>query len=220
MRIKQGICGLAATLALGNAAVPITNPISNTSYTPTVQITSESKKEYIPVYALGHIPIFNSPTLTSSVVSYLSFGDRISVYDEIITENYERYLVSDFGYIRHTDITFTENDVRPVAQPVSYAGPQLSPRLGTIQGPSGKETYYNLDMVQVVIRAHQLGFEGDYWIRNDGVKMLGDYIICACAFSIRPIGTLVETSLGTGICLDTGSFAYSDPYLIDIATVW
>ena len=53
-----------------------------------------------------------------------------------------------------------------------------------------------------------------------GVKMLGDYIICACAFSIRPIGTLVETSLGTGICLDTGSFAYSDPYLIDIATAW
>ena len=220
MRIKQGICGLAAALALGNAAVPTINPISNISQTLEVQSKSEPKKEYVPAYALGRIPIFNSPTLTSAVVAYLSFGDKISVYDEIITENYIRYLVSDFGYIRHTDITFNENDVRPVVQPVSYAGPQLSPRLGTIQGPSGKETYYNLDMVQVVIRAHQLGFEGDYWIRNDGVKMLGDYIICACAFSIRPIGTLVETSLGTGICLDTGSFAYSDPYLIDISVNW
>lgn len=220
MMIKQCICGLAAIIALGNAAVPIINPISNISQTPEVQSKSEPKKEYVPAYALGRIPIFNSPTLTSAVVAYLSFGDKISVYDEIITENYIRYLVSDFGYIRHTDITFNENDVRPVAQAVLYAGPQLSPKLGTIQGPSGKETYYNLDMVQVVIRAHQLGFEGDYWIRNDGVKMLGDYIICACAFSIRPIGTIVETSLGDGICLDTGTFAYSDPYLIDIATSW
>lgn len=220
MRIKQGICGLAATLALGNAAVPLTEPKLSTSHIPIVTTVSNPTKNYTIVYALGTIPIFENTSLTSAVKSYLSFGEKIYVYDEIVSENYERYLVSENGYVRHTDITFNEADVRPVAQSAPYTGPQLSPKLGTIQGPSGKETYYNLDMVQVVIRAHQLGFEGDYWIRNDGVKMLGDYIICACAFSVRPIGTLVETSLGTGICLDTGSFAYSDPYLIDIATAW
>lgn len=220
MKIKQGICGLTAALVLGNAAVPLTEPKLNTSHIPIVTTVSNPTKSYTIVYALGTIPIFENTSLTSAVKSYLSFGEKIYVYDEIVSENYERYLVSENGYVRHTDITFNEADVRPVAQSTPYAGPQLSPKLGTIQGPSGKETYYNLDMVQVVIRAHQLGFEGDYWIRNDGVKMLGDYIICACAFSIRPIGTLVETSLGTGICLDTGSFAYSDPYLIDISVNW
>jgi hypothetical protein len=220
MKIKQSICGLAATLALGNAAVPLTKPKLIASDVPIVSTTSEPNKDYAVVYALGTIPIFENTSLTSAVKSYLSFGEKIYVYDEIVSENYERYLISENGYVRHTDITFNEEDVRPVVQPVSYTGPHLSPTLGTIQGPSGKETYYNLNMVDVVIRAHQLGYEGEYWIRNDGVKMLGDYIICACAFSIRPIGTLVETSLGTGICLDTGSFAYSDPYLIDISVNW
>ncbi len=50
--------------------------------------------------------------------------------------------------------------------------------------------------------------------------MYGDYILVAANFDIRPIGTLVETTLGTGIVADTGGFVKSDPTGIDIATNW
>lgn len=96
----------------------------------------------------------------------------------------------------------------------------LSPRNGVFNGPSGTERYYNLDMSGVISIAKNQGIEGEYWVREDGVKMYGSYVICACGFDVRPRGTIVETSLGPGICLDTGGFAASDPYMIDIATTW
>jgi hypothetical protein len=103
---------------------------------------------------------------------------------------------------------------------IAWDGQKLSPQTGAVYGPSGKETYYNLDMSGVVSIARNQGIEGDYWVREDGAKMYGSYIICACGFDVRPRGTLVETSLGTGICLDTGGFAYTDPYQVDLAVTW
>lgn len=104
-----------------------------------------------------------------------------------------------------------------------WRGPVLTARAGTIQGPSGKETYYNLPMGGVVRIMRNMGFsesEFPYWIREDGVKCLGPYVLCACNLSVHPRGSLVETSLGTGICADTGGFARHNPYQIDIATSW
>ena len=104
-----------------------------------------------------------------------------------------------------------------------WRGPVLTARAGTIQGPSGKETYYNLPMHGVVRTMRGLGFsesEFPYWIREDGVKCLGPYVLCACNLSVHPRGSLVETSLGTGICADTGGFARHNPTQIDIATSW
>lgn len=101
-----------------------------------------------------------------------------------------------------------------------YSQGQLTPSAGVFYGPSGKETYYNLDMSGVIALANAEGIYGNYWIRSDGVKMLGNYVMCACSFDIRPRGTLVETSLGTGICVDTGTFAASDQTQIDIAVNW
>lgn len=83
-----------------------------------------------------------------------------------------------------------------------------------------KETYYNLDMGVIVSNAYANGISGEYWIREDGVKMLGDYIMVAACWSIYPYGSLVDTSLGTGIVVDTGGFAESDPYQLDIAVSW
>ena len=83
-----------------------------------------------------------------------------------------------------------------------------------------KETYYNLPMEGVISIAKSQGIEGEYWVREDGCKMYGDYIIVAANLDIHPRGSLVETSLGTGIVLDTGGFAASDPNQVDIATDW
>ncbi len=94
---------------------------------------------------------------------------------------------------------------------------------GIYYGPSGLETYYNLPMDGVVSVMRNMGFDADeypYWVRDDGCKMLGGYIMVAADLSIRPRGSLVPTSLGTGIVCDTGGFIYNNPYQLDIATAW
>lgn len=105
----------------------------------------------------------------------------------------------------------------------SYSGGKLSKSRGTIQGPSGKETYYNLNMSGVVSIMRRMGFsesEYPYNVRADGVKCLGPYVMVAAHLGNRPRGSKVQTSLGTGIVCDTGGFASSNPTQIDIATAW
>ena len=86
-----------------------------------------------------------------------------------------------------------------------------------------KETYYNLDMSGVISIMRGEGFSESkypFWIRDDGAKMLGDYIMVAADLSKHPRGTTIHTSLGTGLVCDTGSFVYSNSNQIDIATNW
>lgn len=101
-----------------------------------------------------------------------------------------------------------------------WKGPVLSKRRGVIHGPSGKETYYNLNMSVVVRSMQRMGYDYEYWVRDDGVKMLGDYVMIAANLNLRPKGSIVETSLGPGIVCDTGGFAKRNPTQIDIATTW
>lgn len=105
----------------------------------------------------------------------------------------------------------------------SYSGTKLSRSRGSIQGPSGKETYYNLNMNGVVSIMRRMGFnesEYPYNVRADGVKCLGPYVMVAAHLGNRPRGSKVQTSLGTGIVCDTGGFAANNPTQIDIATAW
>lgn len=59
-----------------------------------------------------------------------------------------------------------------------------------------------------------------YWVRDDGVKMLGQYVIVAANYEIRPRGTIIESSLGLAIVCDTGGFAKRNPTQLDIAVTW
>lgn len=105
----------------------------------------------------------------------------------------------------------------------SYGGNKLTRSRGSIQGPSGKETYYNLNMTGVVSIMRRMGFsesEYPYNVRADGVKCLGPYVMVAAHLGKRPRGSKVQTSLGTGIVCDTGGFAANNPTQIDIATLW
>lgn len=110
-----------------------------------------------------------------------------------------------------------EEDVPAVTPPAEQ---HLTKSGGVFYFGDQKETYYNLDMSTIVSIAHANGISGEYWVREDGAKMLGDYVMLACNRNIHPYGTLVETSLGTGISLDTGGFAAGNPYQVDIATTW
>ncbi|MBQ6315271.1 MAG: hypothetical protein IKE85_09395 [Mogibacterium sp.] len=101
-----------------------------------------------------------------------------------------------------------------------WKGPVLSRSRGSVQGPSGKETYYNLNMAGVVSIMRSMGNTDEYWVREDGCKMLGDYIMVAANLNLRPRGSIVETSLGQAIVCDTGGFAKKNPTQIDIAVTW
>lgn len=102
----------------------------------------------------------------------------------------------------------------------TWKGSVLNRYNGVNRGPSGKETYYNLNMNKIVDAMKRLGVNSEYWVRNDGVKMYGDYIMCAADLSVYPRGSIVETSLGTGIVCDTGAFVKSTGIALDIATAW
>ena len=101
-----------------------------------------------------------------------------------------------------------------------YNGPVLSRSRGTITGPSGKETYYNLNMSGCISIMNGRGFNEPYWVRSDGVKMYGYYVMCAAGLSIRPKGSIVESSNGLAIVVDTGGFAARNPRQLDIAVTW
>ena len=104
-----------------------------------------------------------------------------------------------------------------------WNGPVLTKSKGVVAGPSGKETYYNLNMSGIVKIMRNLGYnetEYPYWIREDGVKMFGNYVMVAASFDIRPRGSIVESSLGTAIVCDTGGFAKKNPTQLDIAVSW
>ena len=99
-------------------------------------------------------------------------------------------------------------------------GSVITPRGGINWYFDQYETYYNLPMQGVVRIARAHGIDGEYWVRSDGAKMLGDYVMLATNNSVYPIGTLVPCSLGMGISVDTGTFARSNPYQVDIAVEW
>ena len=79
------------------------------------------------------------------------------------------------------------------------------------------EKYYDLPMQRVVKRAQDMGIPCEYWVREDGVKMFGPWVICA-AHPSKIRYSRIDTSLGEGIILDTHTV--DDKELIDIATNW
>ncbi len=102
----------------------------------------------------------------------------------------------------------------------AWSGDVLTASAGVVTGPNGRETYYNLDMSGVVGIMESMGYDYEYWVRDDGVKMYGDYVMVAANLDTHPRGSIYETSLGYGIVVDTGSFAYDDPNQTDIAVNW
>ena len=151
--------------------------------------------------------------------------EEVTEEPEVEKEEKEDILIAASASIPTTETT-TEAPIVPVSQPEQPKyEPQPSDHLtksgGVYYGPSGKETYYNLNMNGVVSNAQNMGIEGEYWVREDGCKMYGDYIICAADLNVHPRGSLVESSLGTCIVLDTGGFATNGSGVaLDIAVDW
>ena len=151
--------------------------------------------------------------------------EEVTEEPEIEKEEKEDILIAASAPVPTTEAT-TEAPVAPAPQPEQpkyepQSGDCLTKSGGVYYGPSGKETYYNLNMNGVVSNAQNMGIEGEYWVREDGCKMYGDYVICAADLNVHPRGSLVESSLGTCIVLDTGGFATNGSGVaLDIAVDW
>ena len=112
---------------------------------------------------------------------------------------------------------------RGMVNPANDYDNRITKERGGYMGESGRETYYNLNMGKCVSLMRELGYDEEeypYWIRNDGAKMLGLYVMCAANWKIRPKGTIIPTSLGDAIVVDTGEFVADFPYGVDLAVDW
>lgn len=108
----------------------------------------------------------------------------------------------------------------PVAPPTTWTGRKLTRTAGRIQGPNGPETYYNLNMSGVIRIMRNRGYDATnypYWVRDDGMKMLGPYIMAAANLNHWPRGSIVESSRGFCIICDTGYLSWNQ---LDLAVIW
>lgn len=107
--------------------------------------------------------------------------------------------------------------------PTTWKGVKSTKENGGVYGPSGQETYYNLPMNNCVANMRKRGYDAKrypVWTRKDGAKMFGHYVMVAANWKIRPLGTVIETSIGWGIVVDTGEFVKISPRGVDLAVNW
>ena len=107
-----------------------------------------------------------------------------------------------------------------VLEEYEWEGTVINSRNGTVQGPNGKETYYNLPMAGVIDIMEKLGYSYEYSVREDGCKMYGPFIMVAADLDLRPRGSIIKTSRGWAMVCDTGSFTQWNPTQLDIAVDW
>lgn len=128
------------------------------------------------------------------------------------------------AFSKEQDLTKQLSELTAKAEPTvlatTWTGSRLTRLGGVNYGPSGKETYYNLNMSGVVRIMRNMGYseaEYPYWVRKDGCKMLGPYIMAAANLTNHPRGSIVESSLGWTIICDTGYLQWDQ---LDIAVSW
>ena len=117
-----------------------------------------------------------------------------------------------------TEVIEVETESEPIIRSSSTT---LNKSNGVFYYNGFKETYYNLNMSGVVQNMRALGYDEatyPYWVRDDGVKMLGNYVMVAADLNYYPKGTILTTSLGQAIVCDTGSAIIGN--VLDIAVTW
>lgn len=143
----------------------------------------------------------------------LDYEEFYTGYDEVIEEEE----VTEVEEESEDDIEEDEEEY------FTWEGEVLNKRVGVVDGPVGKETYYNLNMSGVVYYMRLLGYEEEeypYWVRDDGAKMFGKYVMVAANLDVYPKGSIIPCSLGMAIVCDTGSFAKNNYYQLDVAVTW
>ena len=171
-------------------------------------------------YTTSKLNIRSLPSVDDgTVIGTYDFNMEICYYEEndnwvMVLDPIDAY---QYGYVCKDYIA--DEPYEP--EEYEYNGPVLNRISGVCYGPNGKESYYNLPMYGVVKIMRGLGYDYQYWVRSDGAKMYGDYVMIAADLNKYKKGTILETSLGTGIVCDTGDFTTNGSGVVfDIATSW
>lgn len=209
--------------------------VADVSTYDTVHLTGTNDRKYWEVEFEGSVEYIDSSLITTdkSVIDDMKKKEeeeaqakidaekgRIQTKVELLSSDTLEDREEAQDLIEKVTEETKKEEVKTQTKNADWDGPVLSKSKGKIKGPSGNETYYNLDMSGVISTMRRMGNNDEYWVRDDGCKMLGDYIICAANLKIHPRGSLVESSLGTCIVCDTGGFVSYDSTRLDIATTW
>lgn len=175
-------------------------------------------KEKKTFYAKQNIVIYKEPKCSNGNLydTYIK-GDTIKIVSSS-TKWYKVKKNNYTGYILKSSKGLSKKKVSK-----GYRGSKLNRRNGVVNGPVGRESYYNLRMSGVIRMMRNKGFSSKkypYWVRKDGAKMLGPYVMVAACYRIHKKGSIVDTTLGQAIVCDTGGFIYSNPRGLDIAVSW
>lgn len=181
----------------------------------------EVPEYYVYINAYSGIRARTTPTIDAdNIITVLPYQTEVKIFAESFDGEWAVLnLENQIAYISKEYIqeTLPENNTYNY----NWYGKVLNSSNGKVQGPSGIETYYNLPMSGCVRLMNNLGYYGTVWTRSDGAKMWDGYVMVAADLSVHPKGSLVETTLGTGIVVDTGSFVYNGSGVsLDIATAW
>lgn len=170
-------------------------------------------------YAKDNIIVYAKPESNSEKIGTFVKGDKVKVKG--ISENKKWCKIKykfKTRYIKYNKSLSTKKTKK------LWAGTKLNSHNGRVKSPSGgSETYYNMNMNNVVSIMRSKGYSAKkypYWVRDDGVKMLGKYIMVGANLRKHPKGSIVKTTLGMAIVCDTGGFARRHPYDLDIAVTW
>lgn len=230
-------CGILATFfLLGSHAstalqIPTVSAESNSvneqeeSQQQQEEITTEQKqatekqstktKKFKKGWLKDCTKIMKSPKKSSQVLTTYSFNKKVRY------TNYNKKWVKirykkGYAYVQKKFIS--KKKLNPTDW--VYSGEKWTPRKGVVYGPSGKETGYNLNMSGVVRLMKQLGYDYEYWIREDGIKMYGDYVMIATNTYKVPKGSIIPTTVGMAMvcdhCVAAESYAGTGIF-IDIA---
>ena len=182
------------------------------------------EKEHIILILL--CMVFSMQTALLGATLYSNHCLEQEQLQEEIVQVQEHKIIVEYHYIEPVQkypedvIEEPEDEIVKEAEDFSISNAILTEQLGRVQGPQEIETYYNLPMDRVVQTMRNKGYaeiDYPYYVREDGVKMLGDFVIVAADLNTYPRGTIVQTSLGQGMVCDTGEDLSG---VIDIAVEW
>ena len=185
--------------------------------------------------AINNIPKHNTAKKEVKVVddlkliegSHVNAADFDDVPDEIVIEAETGSLTLNDKY----NVVFDENNVASFISDKEWNGEALTSTMGILtNGPAGEfESFYDADCIcnvgmdNCVKYMRDLGYDEEtypYYIRDDGVRMFGDYVMVASNNKVLPKGTIIETSLGTAMVVDACGSAEKITNQVDIATNW
>jgi len=220
---KLALLGTAVAVSLLMTVPAFAADTKDTDTAQNAQNTESVQEESVE-YETGYVTcsvlnVRKGNSTKYDKVGTLKRGEEVTLLSEMEDDWYAIEYDGKTCYVHGDYITTDEDEVKGYTSS-DWDGPVLTAFAGTITGPSGKETYYNLNMSGVVSIMRSFGNTDEYWVRDDGVKMLGDYVMVAANLDVHPRGSLVETSLGMGIVCDTGSFASGNANQLDIAVNW